>query len=98
MKEFFMKSRFARIALVVLAALFVTDLCLVDADAQSRRKRRARRVTKPPVVRPVITNPPITPPEGEQGGDVKIVSTADETGVAQSERTSGSGKKSDEQD
>ena len=86
-----MKSRFARLALVVLALLFVADLCLVEASAQSRRRRRARRVTKPPVVRPVITNPPITPPEGEQAGDVKIVSTADESGLRQ-DATSASGK------
>jgi chromosome segregation ATPase len=51
------------------------------------------------VVRPVITNPPITPPEGEQAGDVKIVSTADESGLGQ-DASSASGKrpKNDEQD
>ncbi len=75
-----MKSRFARLALVALVIVFVTSFCLVDASAQTSKKRRARRVPKPPVVQPVITNPPISPPEGEQGSDVKIISTADESG------------------
>jgi hypothetical protein len=100
MKELFMKSHFARLALVALAILFVADLCLVEASAQSRRRRRARRVTKPPVVRPVVTNPPINPPEGEQGGDVKIVSTADESGLGQQDNQPSASKKprTDERD
>ena len=58
---------------------FVLGLCLIDADAQSRRKRRTRR-TRPVVKRPVITNPTITSPGNMQDpGDVKIISTADET-------------------
>lgn len=65
---------------VLIAACLVVSFCLVEADAQTRRKRRTRRTT--PVVRPVITNPPIapaegTPAEGSDTGDVKIISTAD---------------------
>jgi chromosome segregation ATPase len=79
MEEFFMKSRLARLSFVALTILVVASFCLVEVSAQSRRKRRARRVAKPRVVKPVITNPPINPPEGELGSDVKIVSTADDT-------------------
>ena len=65
----------------LIATCLVVSFCLVEADAQSRRKRRTRRVTKPPVERPVITNPPIAPPEAtsetDATGDVKIISTAD---------------------
>lgn len=65
---------------VLIAALLVVSFCLVDADAQTRRKRRTRRT--PPAPRPVITNPPIAPPDATAdpaNGDVKIISTADST-------------------
>ena len=67
---------------ILIAAGLVVSFCLVEADAQTRRKRRTRRTT-PAAPRPVITNPPIapaegtTPAEGEAAGDVKIISTAD---------------------
>lgn len=69
---------------VLIAACLVVSFCLVEANAQTRRKKRTRRAT-PPVVRPVITNPPIAPAEGTPSaessdtGDVKIISTADST-------------------
>ena len=57
------------------------SFCLVAADAQTRKKKRSRRTRKAPVVRPVITNPTIAPPDGTAEttatGDVKIISTAD---------------------
>ena len=56
---------------------FVLGLGLSTADAQ-RRKKRTRRA-RPVVKRPVITNPTISSPTATQDGDVKIISTADET-------------------
>jgi chromosome segregation ATPase len=62
----------------LIAACLVVSFCMVEADAQTRKKRRSRRVTKPPVAQPVITNPSIAPPtEAAADGDVKIISTAD---------------------
>ena len=73
-----MPVRFRSYIKVLIATCLVVSFCLVEADAQSRTKRRTRRATKPAVARPVITNPPIAPPEGtEATGDVKIISTAD---------------------
>ncbi len=74
-----MRSRTIRLPFVTLAVLLCASIFLVEATAQSTRKRRTRRASKPPVVRPVITNPPITPAETQPGGsDVEIVSTADQ--------------------
>src|SRR6266498_4405620 len=72
-----MQNRLIRHTAFFVAVLIGISLCLVDAGAQTRRKRRARRAP-----RPVITNPVITPSTTEQtpvlGGE-KIISTADET-------------------
>jgi hypothetical protein len=62
--------------------LVIASLGLLDADAQSRRKKRTRRAIRPVVKRPVITNPTITPPADTADGnasDPKIISTADQT-------------------
>lgn len=69
----------------LVAASLVICFCLAEGDAQTRKKRRTRRATKPAVAQPVITNPPIAPPAETAtptaakpaAGDVKIISTAD---------------------
>ena len=50
-----MQSRFFRQTAFFLSVVMLVGLCFIDAGAQSRRRRRARRHTKK-VVRPVITN------------------------------------------
>ena len=68
--------RFQRYTAFLIAAVFVIGLCLSDADAQRRRKRRVRSAP-----RPVITNPDIAAPGSERstGPDgERIISTADE--------------------
>lgn len=80
-----MNNRPLRFVAFMLSFVVVASLCLVDASAQSRRRKkrttRRARVTKP-VVKPVITNPDIAPPGSEMatGADgERIISTADET-------------------
>lgn len=80
-----MPVRFRNYLKFFVATCLVVSFCLVEADAQTRRKKRSRRATKPAVAKPVITNPTIappaeTPPKVEtpaSSGDVKIISTAD---------------------
>jgi chromosome segregation ATPase len=65
----------------LIAVCLVISFCLVDSNAQTRRKKRSKRAA-PAAPKPVITNPPIAPPDGTQtdaNGDVKIISTADST-------------------
>lgn len=78
--RFFQMFSARRLFSVLIVLTFVLGLSFVDADAQSRRRRRPRRA-RPVVKRPVITNPTIASPESTQdsAGDVKIISTADET-------------------
>jgi len=79
-----MQNQFIRKAALLVAVLVAISFCLIDADAQTRRKRRTRRVA-----RPVITNPVITPAEEQkptERGD-KIISTADETPDPQADET-----------
>ncbi len=60
-----------------IAAFLLVGCFLVEADAQTKRKR-TRRTTKTAAPKPVITNPPIAPPtETAASGEVKIISTAD---------------------
>jgi len=77
-----MHNRFLRQTAVLLSLIVLTGLCVVDGSAQSRRRRRSRRVRRPPVVRPVVTNPAIAAPGSELesiGPDgERIISTADQ--------------------
>jgi DNA repair exonuclease SbcCD ATPase subunit len=59
----------------LIAALLVVSFCFAEADAQTRKKKRSRRATRPAAPQPVITNPTIAPPAA--AGDVKIISTED---------------------
>ena len=65
----------------LIAACLIVSFCLVESDAQTRRKKRRR--SAPAAPKPVITNPPIAPPDASKSpdseGDVKIISTADST-------------------
>lgn len=79
-----MQNQFIRKAAFLVAVLIAISFCLIDGDAQTRRRRRPRRV-----VRPVITNPVITRAEEQKAtasGD-KIISTSDETLDAEADDT-----------
>jgi hypothetical protein len=78
----FMQKLFLRQTAFLLSLLVLLSLCFVDAGAQTRRKRRSRRVRRPAAVRPVVTNPAIAAPGAEQvpGSDgEKIISTEDQS-------------------
>lgn len=80
-----MQTRFLRQSALLVSLVLLVSVFVVDAGGQTRRKRRARRVTP----RPVITNPVIAPPGGEQEPSAdgeRIISTADET-PAETEET-----------
>ena len=68
----------------LIAVCLVVSFCLAEGDAQTRKKKRSKRAA-PAAPKPVITNPPIAPPEAQStgetsaAGDVKIISTADST-------------------
>ena len=70
-----MRVRIRNYVKFFIAAFLVVSCCLVEADAQTKKKR-SRRSSKPAAPKPVITNPPIAPAT-ETTGDVKIISTAD---------------------
>jgi DNA repair ATPase RecN len=77
---------------VLIAACLVVSFCLVEGNAQTRRKKRTRR-TPPAAPKPVITNPTIAPPEDTktpaEAGDVKIISTDEATKEAAPETLQG---------
>jgi chromosome segregation ATPase len=75
-----MRNRFLRQTAFLLSLIIIIGLCVVDAGAQSRRRRHSRRVTKK-VVKPVVTNPAIAAPGEEQSASdsERIISTADGT-------------------
>ena len=66
---------------VLIAACLVVSFCVVEGNAQTRRKKRTRK-SAPAAPKPVITNPTIAPPDSTkapaENGDVKIISTDDQ--------------------
>jgi len=94
-----MPVRFRNYAKIFVSLCLVLTFCLIEGDAQTRRKR-TRRAPKPAAPRPVITNPPIAPPttttpETATTGDVKIISTADSTTQEPTETTQAKKPKTD---
>jgi hypothetical protein len=77
-----MPSRIRSYIKFLVAFCLIVSFCLVEGEAQTRRRKRTRRAA-PAAPRPVITNPPIAPAEATQSqtttGDVKIISTDDPT-------------------
>jgi DNA repair exonuclease SbcCD ATPase subunit len=75
--------------LIIVSLMF--SFGLVEAGAQTRKKKRHRAARKPAAARPVITNPTIAPPATTQHaaptGDVKVISTADQETTASDEST-----------
>ena len=65
-------QRLIRSVAASVILVVVIGLGFIEADAQTRRKRRTRRVP-----RPVITNPTIT--ATDEAGEPRVLSTADET-------------------
>src|SRR6266542_3403145 len=91
-----MQSRFIRYSSLLLVVLIALSVCSIDADAQRRRKRRARRVRRPVVTRPIITNPAIAPARSESSGTEteRIISTADQDPAEQQPTESAQPRKS----
>jgi chromosome segregation ATPase len=76
-----MQSRLIRQIAFFLAVVFVVGLFLVDASAQSRRRRRTRRVKRPVITNPAIYEPATatrTTSDATATPEDKIISTADE--------------------
>ncbi|HEV7743697.1 MAG TPA: hypothetical protein VGO56_01755 [Pyrinomonadaceae bacterium] len=82
-----MRNPFLRQTAFLLSLIIIVGLCVVDAGAQSRRRRRSRRVTKK-IVKPVVTNPAIAAPGEEQTSEgERIISTAEGTETEQTSET-----------
>ena len=84
-----MRVRLGIYSKVVISVCLILTFCLVEGDAQTRRKKRTRRTSKPAAAKPVITNPPIAPTttattDKAATGDVKIISTADPNATPES--------------
>ena len=81
-----MPVRLRNYSKLFISLCLILTFCLIEGEAQTRRKK-TRRASKPAPAKPVITNPTIAPPTTPAAntdnvaasGDVKIISTADQT-------------------
>ena len=80
-----MPVRLRNYSKLFISLCLILTFCLIEGEAQTRRKK-TRRTSKPAPAKPVITNPTIAPattPATKENvaatGDVKIISTADQT-------------------
>jgi len=78
-----------------IAIVLVLGISLVGAGAQ-KKKKRSRRTTRPAAPKTVITNPEIAPPTTTDA-DVKIISTADESGESTNQTPNKKAKPATEQ-
>ena len=78
-----MHQRFVRQIALLVVLLVLVGLSFIDAGAQTRKKRRTRRVP-----RPVITNPAINPDDQSSANEPRVISTADESETPQAESKS----------
>jgi chromosome segregation ATPase len=77
-----MQIRSRLFSLVIMASL---ALSLSVIGSAQTKKKRSRRASKPAAPKPVITNPSIAPTtQSSTAGDVKIISTADQTQESES--------------
>lgn len=82
-----MPGRISSCIKFLIAVCLVVSFCLVEGNAQTRRKKHKKRAA-PAAPKPVITNPTIAPPDATEkaatdpaapADDVKIISQADGT-------------------
>ena len=81
-----MPVRFGNYTKILITVCLILTVGLLEGDAQTRKKKRTRRTSKPAAARPVITNPTIAPATttgstattgaapNATTGDVKIIS------------------------
>jgi chromosome segregation ATPase len=79
-----MPVRLRNYSKILISLCLILTFCLIEGEAQTRKKRTRRSTAKPAPAKPVITNPTIAPPTTSTSenvaatGDVKIISTADQ--------------------
>jgi len=71
-----MPVRLRNYSKILITVCLILTVGLIAGEAQTRKKKRTRRTSRPAPARPVITNPTIAPPTGTGAntGDVKIIS------------------------
>jgi len=77
-----MPVRLRNYSKILITVCLILTVGLITGEAQTRKKKRTRRATRPAPARPVITNPTIAPattattgnPTTTNTGDVKIIS------------------------
>lgn len=77
-----MPIRLRNYSKVLISVCLILTFCAFEGAAQTRKKKKSRRSSRPTAAKPVITNPPVAPPatsDTQATGDVKIISTADST-------------------
>lgn len=77
-----MPIRLRNYSKILVSVCLIITFCAFEGAAQTRKRKKTRRSSRPAAAKPVITNPPVAPPDGSDQtstGDVKIISTADPT-------------------
>ena len=82
-----MPDRLRNFSKILITVCLMLTVGLIAGEAQTRKKKRTRRTSRPAPARPVITNPTVAPPTtattGTSGttttGDVKIISESNNT-------------------
>ena len=87
-----MPVRLQNYSKIVITVCLILTAGLIAGEAQTRRKKRTRRTSKPAAARPVITNPAIAPPTTNTTAASGTTSTGDVKIISESNNSSDSGE------
>ena len=87
-----MPDRLRNFSKILITVCLILTVGLIAGEAQTRKKKRTRRTSRPAPARPVITNPTVAPPTTGTTGTAGTTTTGDVKIISESNNSTDSGE------